>query len=91
MRDSVLDPRFGLKKKLGFQLELAYPAQFIPRYSMVMFHRIPYSQAKQRGAIQQGILDELTGGVDSIEQVDMLRAGQLVQQRLELLSDSTLG
>ena len=91
MRDSVLDPRFGLKKKLGFQLELAYPAQFIPRYSMVMFHRIPYSQAKQRGVIQQGILDELTVGVDSIDQVDMLRAGQLVQQRLELLSDSKSG
>ena len=50
MRDSVLDPRFGLKKKLGFQLELEFPAQFIPRYSMVMFHRIPYSAGAAEAA-----------------------------------------
>jgi hypothetical protein len=28
---------------------------------MVMFHTIPYAEAKRRGAIQEEILDELTG------------------------------
>ncbi|MCH2183262.1 MAG: FAD-dependent monooxygenase [Mariniblastus sp.] len=90
MRDSVLDPRFGLKKELGFRLEREHPARFIPRYSMVMFHRIPYGDAKRRGIIQQAILEELVDGVESIDQVNMVRAGELVQQRLEPLGESAL-
>lgn len=90
MRDSVLDPRFSLKKSLGFQLEREYPSRFIPRYSMVMFHRIPYAEAKRRGVIQQAILEELIDDVESLEQVDMVKAGELVQQRLEPLSESAL-
>ena len=90
MRDSVLEPGFSLKKQLGFQLELSFPKRFIPRYSMVTFHRIPYAQAKQRGLVQQGILEELTAGLDGLEQVDMELARELVYKRLEELDDATL-
>ena len=90
MRDSVLDPAFALKKKLGFQLELEFPKRFIPRYSMVMFHRIPYAEAKRRGVVQQEILDELLQGLESLEQVDRVRAGALVQERLGLVDESLL-
>ncbi|MCH2179273.1 MAG: FAD-dependent monooxygenase [Mariniblastus sp.] len=90
MRDSVLDPTFALKKKLGFELELEFPRRFIPRYSMVMFHRVPYAEAKRRGVVQQEILDELLLGLDSLDQVDRARAGELVRERLDLLNESLL-
>ena len=59
MRESVRDPYFHLKKTLAFELERRFPGRFVPRYSMVMFHHIPYAEAQRRGVIQQTILDEL--------------------------------
>ena len=82
MRDAVRDPRFQLQKKLGFLLEERHPGVFVPRYSMVMFHHLPYSEARRRGALQQEILDALTAGADRIESVDLARADQLVRERL---------
>ncbi len=63
MRDSVNDPKFKLKKEIGFRLEQKFPRRFIPRYSMVMFHRIPYETARNRGQVQDGILDQLIAGM----------------------------
>lgn len=83
MRSSVRDPKFALRKSLSFQLEERFPERFIPRYSMVMFHSIPYAEAKERGAVQEQILDELLGSVDSLEDVDMKRAEALITRRLE--------
>lgn len=82
MRDSVLDPKFALKKELGFQLEKELPNLFIPRYSQVMFHRVPYHQAQTRGVVQQGILKMLTDGKESIEEIDMGEACELARQGL---------
>ncbi len=45
MRESVADPKFQLKKELGFELEQRFPSRFVPRYSMVMFHLLPYAVA----------------------------------------------
>ncbi len=82
MRDSVLDPRFHLKKQLAWQLERRHPQHFVPRYSMVMFHHLPYAEAQRRGAIQQKMLDELLGEHDSIDAVDMREADRLIGERL---------
>jgi kynurenine 3-monooxygenase len=82
MRDVVRDPKFLLQKKLGFLLEERNPGMFVPRYSMVMFHHLPYADAKSRGAIQQRILDNLTAGVDDVAQVDMAKADALVHAEL---------
>ncbi len=82
MRSTVREPKFQLKKDLAFRLEERHPDRFIPRYSMVMFHTIPYAEAKRRGAIQEEILDELTSRVASVDQVDFLRADGLIAQRL---------
>lgn len=59
MRDGVLDPDFLTKKQLGFELERLFPRQFIPRYSMVMFHRIPYAVVQERGRIQEDMLNQI--------------------------------
>lgn len=82
MRDAVRDPRFLLQKKLGFLLEERNPGMFVPRYSMVMFHHLPYADAKHRGALQQRILDSLTTGVTDVDQVDLSQADTLVRAEL---------
>jgi kynurenine 3-monooxygenase len=82
MRSTVREPKFQLKKDLSFRLEERHPGVFIPRYSMVMFHTIPYAEAKRRGAIQEKILDELTSAAASLDQVDLARADRLIDERL---------
>jgi kynurenine 3-monooxygenase len=87
MRDRVLDPKFALKKEIGFELERMFPRRFIPRYSMVMFHRLPYAVAYERGSIQEKILDELVDGVDDAASWDRGRASELVRAQLPEMSD----
>src|SRR6185369_1198820 len=59
MRDKVADPRFLFRKKVELALEAKYPERFVPKYSMVTFHRVPYSVAAERGRIQDRMLGEL--------------------------------
>ncbi|MEZ6097299.1 MAG: NAD(P)/FAD-dependent oxidoreductase [Pirellulaceae bacterium] len=87
MRDSVLDPVFQLKKQLGFELERRFPDRFIPRYSMVMFHSIPYADAKHRGEIQDQILELLIGTSSTIDEIDFEFAGRLITERLSVLDE----
>jgi kynurenine 3-monooxygenase len=83
MRSTVREPKFQLKKDLSFRLEEMFPDRFIPRYSMVMFHTLPYAEAQRRGAIQETILDDLTSRASSLDGVDLARAARLVAERLE--------
>ena len=82
MRSTVREPKFQLKKDLSFRLEERHPGRFIPRYSMVMFHTIPYAEAKRRGAIQEEILEELTSQAASLDEIDLARADRLIEGRL---------
>jgi kynurenine 3-monooxygenase len=85
MRSSVSDPKFQLKKEIGFKLEKRFPDRFVPRYSMVMFHLLPYASAFERGKVQQAILDELVQGIDDINDVDFELAKSLVEERLAVV------
>ena len=82
MRATVREPLFQLRKEISFRLEERHPRRFIPRYSMVMFHRIPYAEARRLGAIQAGILEELTRDVRRVEDVDFGLADRLIGERL---------
>ena len=82
MRSTVIDPKYSLKKEAGFELERRLPDLFIPRYSMVMFHSMPYSEALTKGAIQTEILDRIVASVDDIDDVDWDLAEKMVRQRL---------
>ena len=82
MRSTVREPKFQLKKDLAFRLEERHPGRFIPRYSMVMFHTLPYAEAQRRGAIQEKILDELTSHAAGLDEVDLARADRLIAERL---------
>jgi kynurenine 3-monooxygenase len=81
MRDSVTDPKFILRKKVGFELEKRWPDHFIPRYSMVIFRPdIPYAEAQRRGALQDRILDKLCAGISAPDQVNWSEAEKLLKQ-----------
>ena len=82
MRESVRDPRFLLRKSLEHELERRYPGLFVARYSLVMFHLIPYKDARERGVVQAQMLDELLEGVETLDQVDFDRAGMMINERL---------
>jgi kynurenine 3-monooxygenase len=72
MRDSVRDPLYVLRKELSFELERRLPNQFIPRYSMVMFHdEIPYAVAQQRGDVQAALLEKLTANARHLRDIDL--------------------
>jgi kynurenine 3-monooxygenase len=82
MRDAVRDPAFLLRRELAWKLEALYPDIFIPRYSMVMFHLMPYAEAYRRGTVQAEILAELTASARALDEVDLGRARRLIEEKL---------
>lgn len=82
MREAVRDPRFLLRKALEHELERRHPARFIARYSLVMFHRVPYAEVYQHGRVQAALLDRLLENVNSLEEVDFELAARLVDGQL---------
>jgi kynurenine 3-monooxygenase len=83
MRAAVRDPGFLLRKKLEHELERRHGDRFVPRYSLVMFHRGPYADAYRRGEIQADILDQLLEGVGTLDEVDFVEAARLITGRLD--------
>ncbi|MGH8224543.1 MAG: FAD-dependent oxidoreductase [Gammaproteobacteria bacterium] len=86
MRDTVRDPGFALRKELGFALERRCPDRFVPRYSMVMFHHLPYAKVERRGAIQRELLLRLTEGKNRLADIDLDAAEHEVARKLTPLS-----
>ena len=87
MRDRVADPRFLLKKKVELALEAKYPGIFVPKYSMVTFHRVPYSVAERRGKIQDRMLTDLCDGLDTVDDLNWNRADDLIGRELKPLGE----
>lgn len=88
MRDIVRDPGFALRKALGFELERRCPDRFAPRYSMVMFHHLPYAEVERRGAIQKILLGDLTQGHELLSTIDLDVAERAVREHLSPFSQS---
>ncbi|PJK13441.1 kynurenine 3-monooxygenase [Lysobacteraceae bacterium NML07-0707] len=70
MRDHVDDADYQLQRALELELARRYPGQFIPRYSMVSFTRLPYALAQSRGRVQRELLVEATQHIDTLDAVD---------------------
>ncbi len=57
MRSGVVDPNYLAKRALALELERRFPRHLSPRYNMVMFSTMPYSEARKRAADQNEILE----------------------------------
>lgn len=79
MRDLVARPDFQLRKKIEEALQARWPERFTPKYSMVTFRRIPYSEAMAKGEAQDRILKELAQGISSAEELDWTNAERLLK------------
>ena len=77
MRDSVAQPDYISRKKIANLLFAKFPDKFIPRYNMVSFTSIPYSEVYARGEIQQGIISELDAN-----NINYDKAQRLIAERL---------
>ena len=86
MRDLVAQPQYQLKKKIETELSRRFPEKFMPKYSMVTFHRLPYSEALSRGRIQENILNTLTENKKDISEIDWKKAKVLIAKSLSNLS-----
>lgn len=80
MRDKVADPVFQLKKKIELLLEQTYPGKFYSKYSMVTFHRTPYSIAKEKGEAQDHALMEIARSLPDPDQLDAAGIFEQLQQ-----------
>lgn len=77
MRSSVRDEGYQLRRELALELERRVPDKFIPRYSMVMFNTMPYSEAQRRATVQAALLKEMTIEAESLNDVDLEMAARL--------------
>ncbi|HVI79828.1 MAG TPA: NAD(P)/FAD-dependent oxidoreductase [Candidatus Acidoferrum sp.] len=82
MRDRVADRQFLFRKKVELALQAKYPRKFVPKYSMVTFHRIPYATALKRGQVQEHVLSELCSGIERLEDLNWTKADHLIETRL---------
>ncbi len=78
MRDLVAQPEYLARKKIANQLYRKFPNQFIPRYNMVSFSSIPYSEVYRRGRVQKEIISNLNS-----ENLDFSLAESLISEQLE--------
>lgn len=89
MRSAVVDPAYQFRRQLERELERRFPGRFIPRYSLVMFRRLPYVQAQRRGRVNLEILMQLTRTASRLDDVDFAEAEQLIVSRLPPLEAAT--
>lgn len=85
MRDRVDDEDYLLQRALERKLAERHPDRFMPRYSMVTFHRLPYATAFERGRMQRELLVELTRGHASLDTLDWSMVDAAVRERLSPL------
>ena len=70
MRDHVNDTEYKKRRNVELKLERMFPGQFIPRYSMVSFHQIPYAEVYQRGEKQLKIIGDVLKADPSGQSID---------------------
>ena len=81
MRDSVAQSDYKAKREIANSLFIEFPDKFIPRYNMVSFTSIPYSEVYKRGKIQQEIISQLMEN-----ELDLQKAEKLITEKLSVLS-----
>ena len=81
MSEKVGDPQFLLKKQIEHKMENHFPEKYRSRYGMVTYTLIPYATTYEAGLLQQEILDELSKGLENVDQLDLQKAEALVDEK----------
>ena len=63
------------------ELFMQYPDRFIPRYNMVSFTSIPYSEVYRRGNIQKEIISSM-----NLENPNFNALREMIEDKLTLLN-----
>jgi kynurenine 3-monooxygenase len=82
MRDKVADPEFVLWKEVEAELSRRFPGEYLSRYQLVTFTRIPYRIAQEAGRLQISLLRELTLTARTADDVDYFRAHAGIRRNL---------
>ena len=77
MRDLITRKEFLQEKNTSNILWKKFPDRFIPRYNMVSFTSIPYSDVYKRGEIQKQIIRDINP-----DNPDMKLAEKLINEKL---------
>ena len=80
MRDLVTQKEFLQQKEISNLLSEHFPDRFIPRYNMVSFTSMPYSEVYRRGDIQKEIVSKL-----NLDNLDMTIAESMINNKLSSL------
>ena len=78
MRDHVNDTEYKKRRNVELKLERMFPGQFIPRYSMVSFHQIPYAEVYQRGEKQFKIIGDVLKADPSGQSIDKVMVEKML-------------
>lgn len=84
MRDQVADPVFLRKRQVELMLETKFAGQFLSKYAMVTFSRLPYSQALEKGRLQDQLLMEICARVEGVEELELDAVYEEVRRRTML-------
>jgi kynurenine 3-monooxygenase len=71
MRDKVGDTQFLREKALEKRLQIRYPLEYISRYSLVSFSRVPYTMALEAGVRQAEFLRSVCAPGMDPEKIDI--------------------
>jgi kynurenine 3-monooxygenase len=82
MRDKVGDTRFLMEKSVEKILQQHFPTEYISRYALVTFSRLPYRVAYEAGIVESEILGELCRNIKQAEEVDLDQAARLIRAKL---------
>lgn len=90
MRDKVADKHFQLEKSVEKILEKRFAGKYVSRYGLVTFSNIDYELAFRVGQAESELLALLCQGIDNAEAVDLIKAEELIQQRISPLLSGRL-
>lgn len=82
MRDKVAQPKFVMEKSIERVLTTKFPQDYISRYQLVTFTRVPYTAAFKAGLISNQILGELGKNLTKAEDVNLELAEKLITTKL---------
>ena len=83
MRDKVADPNFLFQKSVERILMKKFSEIYLSRYQLVSFSNIPYTEARNIGILEDQILKELCQNLKNPEDVDLIKAGRLIETKLK--------